>query len=159
MIVIDIFKENHRFSEQTSHPAPGSVDGAANLAASSGGEVEMPVGAVLVQTLYTDIPLNGADNSASVTLNFAPTFVVATSSIAIYQHQVNALGSYFFGIATIDSYQTSQGGVIQSVFPVLTSNDVVSITFYLAIAVSDVPVSEVGTNNAVTGTFMVQGFD
>jgi hypothetical protein len=25
MIVIDIFKENHRFSEQTSHPAPGSV--------------------------------------------------------------------------------------------------------------------------------------
>jgi hypothetical protein len=98
MIVIDIFKENHRFSEQTSHPAPGSVDGAANLAASSGGEVEMPVGAVLVQTLYTDIPLNGADNSASVTLNFAPTFVVATSSIAIYQHQVNALGSYFLAL-------------------------------------------------------------
>jgi hypothetical protein len=33
MIVIDIFKENHRFSDQTSHPAPGSVVGAANLAA------------------------------------------------------------------------------------------------------------------------------
>jgi hypothetical protein len=37
MIVIDIFKENHRFSEQTLHPAPRSVVGAANLAASSRG--------------------------------------------------------------------------------------------------------------------------
>jgi hypothetical protein len=27
MIVIDIFKENHRFSEQTLHPAPRSVVG------------------------------------------------------------------------------------------------------------------------------------
>jgi hypothetical protein len=33
MIVIDIFKENHRFSEKTRHPAPRSVVGAANLAA------------------------------------------------------------------------------------------------------------------------------
>ena len=37
MILIDIFKENHRFSEQTPHPAPHSVVGAANLAASSRG--------------------------------------------------------------------------------------------------------------------------
>jgi hypothetical protein len=36
MIVIDIFKENHRFSEKTSHPRPHSVVGAANLAASGG---------------------------------------------------------------------------------------------------------------------------
>jgi hypothetical protein len=33
MIEIDIFKENHRFSEQTPHPGPRSVVGAANLAA------------------------------------------------------------------------------------------------------------------------------
>ena len=33
MIKIDIFKENHRFSEQTPHPDPRSVVGAANLAA------------------------------------------------------------------------------------------------------------------------------
>jgi hypothetical protein len=31
MIEIDIFKENHRFSEQTPHPAPRSVVGAAKL--------------------------------------------------------------------------------------------------------------------------------
>jgi hypothetical protein len=30
MIVIDIFKENHRFSEKTPHPGPRSVVGAAN---------------------------------------------------------------------------------------------------------------------------------
>ena len=36
MIVIDIFKENHRFSEKTPHPGPRSVVGAANLAASGG---------------------------------------------------------------------------------------------------------------------------
>jgi hypothetical protein len=33
MIKIDIFKENHRSSEKTPHPAPRSVVGAANLAA------------------------------------------------------------------------------------------------------------------------------
>jgi hypothetical protein len=33
MIVIDVFKENHRFSKRTPHPAPRSVVGAANLAA------------------------------------------------------------------------------------------------------------------------------
>jgi hypothetical protein len=33
MILIDIFKENHRSSEKTPHPAPHSVVGAANLAA------------------------------------------------------------------------------------------------------------------------------
>jgi hypothetical protein len=33
MIVIDIFKENHRFSERTPYPAPRSVVVAANLAA------------------------------------------------------------------------------------------------------------------------------
>jgi hypothetical protein len=33
MTAIDIFKENHRFSEQTRHPGLGSVVGAANLAA------------------------------------------------------------------------------------------------------------------------------
>jgi hypothetical protein len=32
-VVIYIFKENHRFSEKTPHPAPRSVVGAANLAA------------------------------------------------------------------------------------------------------------------------------
>jgi hypothetical protein len=37
MIVIDIIKENHRFSEKTPHPGPRSVVGAANLAASSHG--------------------------------------------------------------------------------------------------------------------------
>ena len=89
----------------------------------------MPVGAALVQTLYAAIPVQGVDNSASVTLNFAPTLVVATSSIAELNYQVNALGEYLGLVATIDSYQTSQGGVMQSFFPVLTSNDVVSITF------------------------------
>jgi hypothetical protein len=33
MIVTYIFKENHRFSEQTPHPGPRSVVGAATLAA------------------------------------------------------------------------------------------------------------------------------
>jgi hypothetical protein len=33
MIAIDVFKENHRFLEQTRHPGLGSVVGAANLAA------------------------------------------------------------------------------------------------------------------------------
>jgi hypothetical protein len=33
MIVIDIFKENQRFSEKTPHSGPRSVVGAANLAA------------------------------------------------------------------------------------------------------------------------------
>jgi hypothetical protein len=33
MIEIQIFKENHRSSEKTPHPAPRSVVGAANLAA------------------------------------------------------------------------------------------------------------------------------
>jgi hypothetical protein len=33
MIAIDIFKENHRSSEQTRHPGLDSVVGAANLAA------------------------------------------------------------------------------------------------------------------------------
>jgi hypothetical protein len=33
MIVIYIFKENHRFSEQTWHPGLGSVVGAADLVA------------------------------------------------------------------------------------------------------------------------------
>jgi hypothetical protein len=37
MMVTDIFKENHRFSEKTSHPAPRSVFDAANLAASNRG--------------------------------------------------------------------------------------------------------------------------
>jgi hypothetical protein len=91
MIVIDIFTENHRFSEKTPHPGPRSVAGAANRAASSGGEVEMPVGAVLVQTLYANIPYHGVNNSASVTLNFPPTFVVATASMAQLNYQVNAL--------------------------------------------------------------------
>jgi hypothetical protein len=67
MIVIHIFKENHRFSEKTSHPRPHSVVGAANLAA-SGGEVEMPVGAVLVQTLTASVDAeNRPANSASRT--------------------------------------------------------------------------------------------
>ena len=35
MIVIDIFKENHRFSEKTPQPEPHSVVDAANLAARS----------------------------------------------------------------------------------------------------------------------------
>jgi hypothetical protein len=34
MIEIDIFEENHRFSEQTPHPALRSVVGAAKLDAS-----------------------------------------------------------------------------------------------------------------------------
>jgi hypothetical protein len=33
MTLIDIFKENHRSSEKTPHPAPHSVVGATNLAA------------------------------------------------------------------------------------------------------------------------------
>jgi hypothetical protein len=37
MMAINIFRENHRFSEKTPHPGPHSVVGAANLAASSGG--------------------------------------------------------------------------------------------------------------------------
>jgi hypothetical protein len=37
MIVADIFKENHRFSEKTAHPGPRSVVGAANLATSRRG--------------------------------------------------------------------------------------------------------------------------
>ena len=37
MIVIDIFKENHRFSEMTPHPGPDSVVDAANPAARSRG--------------------------------------------------------------------------------------------------------------------------
>jgi hypothetical protein len=37
MIDIDIFKENHRFSEKTPQPAPRSVGDAANRAASSRG--------------------------------------------------------------------------------------------------------------------------
>ena len=46
MIAIDIFKENHRFSEQTRHPGLDSVVGAANLrppAATAGGP-ESPLG-------------------------------------------------------------------------------------------------------------------
>jgi hypothetical protein len=35
MIAIYIFEENHRFWEKTPHPAPRSVVGAVNLAASS----------------------------------------------------------------------------------------------------------------------------
>jgi hypothetical protein len=159
MIKIDIFKENHRFSEKTSHPAPRSVVGAANRAASSRGEVEMPVAVVLVQTLTANIPVHGVENAASVTLNFAPALVVATASIAHLNNQVNALGEHFFLLATIDSYQTSQGGVIQSFFPVLTSDDVVSITFYLAIQVQNVnPNTEIG-QDVVQGTFMIQGFN
>ena len=119
----------------------------------------MPVGAVLVQTLDANIPYHGVNNSASVTLNFPPTFVVATASIATLNYQVNALGEQLGLLATIDSYQTSQGGVIQSFFPVLTSDDVVSITFYLAIQVEHVdPNTEIG-QDAAQGTFMIQGFD
>jgi hypothetical protein len=32
-LLIDIFKENHRFPEETPHPGPRSIVGAANLAA------------------------------------------------------------------------------------------------------------------------------
>jgi hypothetical protein len=68
-------------------------------------------------------------------------------------------GEHLFADATIDSYQTSQGGVMLSVFPVLTSDDVVSITFYLNMMVQNVdPGTEVGQDVAV-GTFMIQGFD
>jgi hypothetical protein len=41
MIVIDIFKENHRFSEKTPQPAPHSVGDAANRAASRRGSKEV----------------------------------------------------------------------------------------------------------------------
>ena len=96
MIVMEILKENHRVSEKTPHPGPRSVAGAANLAA-SGGEVEMPVAAVLVQTLITIVEAeNMPANGASVTLNFAPTLVVATTSINTVRHTMNNLGIEFF---------------------------------------------------------------
>jgi hypothetical protein len=41
MIVIYILEENHRFSENTPHPAPRSVVEAANLAASSRGSKDV----------------------------------------------------------------------------------------------------------------------
>jgi hypothetical protein len=41
MIEIDIFEENHRFSEKTRHPGPHSVVDAANLAASSRGSKDV----------------------------------------------------------------------------------------------------------------------
>jgi hypothetical protein len=51
----------------------------------------MPVGGVLVQELNTLVdPSNAPNNSATVTLNFAPTLVVATASINQYDHTMNA---------------------------------------------------------------------
>src|SRR6516165_2228941 len=45
MIAIDIFKENHRSSEQTRHPGLDSVVGAANLAAAAtNGGPQSPLG-------------------------------------------------------------------------------------------------------------------
>jgi hypothetical protein len=60
MIVIYIFEENHRFSEQTPHPAPDSVVDAANLAASSRGSQKMftrDIGAVSFTPPALEYPL------------------------------------------------------------------------------------------------------
>jgi hypothetical protein len=125
----------------------------------------MPVGGVLVQELNTLVdPSNAPNNSATVTLNFAPTLVVATASINQYDHTMNA-DSFPLTLAAnavIASYQTSQGpGPEPQLFHVLTSNDVVSITFELF--VTDLGQSPSGNTDIglhlVGGTFMVLGFD
>jgi len=57
----------------------------------------MPVGAVLVQELNAFVdPSNAPSNSATVTLNFAPTLVVATTFINTVRHTMNNLGIEFF---------------------------------------------------------------
>jgi hypothetical protein len=163
MSVIDIFKENHRFSEKTSHPEPHSVVVAAYLAASGGGEVEMPVGAVLVQGLNVSVDAeNSPENFASVTLNFAPTLVVATASINTVRHTMNNLGIQFSDIALISSLQVSGGPVTEPENPTaLTMNNVVSITFELGTGVSGFPPlpSTVLGQHSLSGSIMVQGFD
>ena len=162
MIVIDIFKENHRFSEKTSHPGPHSVVLAANLAA-SGKEVEMPVGAVLIQELNASVDAeNTPANFASVTLNFAPTLVVATTSINTVRHTMNNLGIEFSDIALISSFQVSGGPVTQPENPAaLTMNNVVSITFELGTGISGFPPlpSTVLGQHSLSGAIIVQGFD
>ena len=162
MIVIDIFKENHRFSEKTSHPGPHSVVVAANLAA-SGKEVEMPVGAVLIQGLNASVDAeNTPANFASVTLNLAPTLVVATTSINTVRHTMNNLGIEFSDIALISSFQVSGGPVTQPENPAaLTMNNVVSITFELGTGISGFPPlpSTVLGQHSLSGAIIVQGFD
>jgi hypothetical protein len=125
----------------------------------------MPVGAVLVQELNALVdPSNAPNNFATVTLNFAPTVVVATASINQYEHSMN-LDSFpltLFANAVIASYQTSQGpGPEPQLFHVLTSNDVVSITFALFIqALGQSPSGNTDIGLLTVGaTFMVQGFD
>ena len=66
----------------------------------------MPVGAVLIQGLSAFFDAeNTPANSASVTLNFAPTLVVATTSINTVRHTMNNLGIEFSDIALISSFQ------------------------------------------------------
>jgi hypothetical protein len=115
----------------------------------------MPVGAVLANELYTEIIANENVNSASLTLNFAPTLVVATASIASYYNDVNAVNLFFLANAFIESYETSQGGGISSSGHVLTSNDVVSITFQLTVGAN--VSGEIGLHY-VYGSFVVLGF-
>jgi hypothetical protein len=123
----------------------------------------MQVGAVLVQELNAMVvPSNAPNNSATVTLNFPPTLVVATTSINQYEHSMN-IDSFpltLFANAVIASYETSQGPGPDQLFHSLTSYDVVSITFALFIqALGQGPSgnTDIGLLNVVA-TFMVQGF-
>jgi hypothetical protein len=57
MIKIDIFKENHRFSEKTPHPGPRSVVGAATwplAAAPQAAAGEEPISAVCDPVVLTE---------------------------------------------------------------------------------------------------------
>jgi hypothetical protein len=119
----------------------------------------MPVGAVLVQELNVSFPAGAGSgsNSATVTLNFASTFVVATASVNLSQHNVSTLGVSFSVFANIVSFETSQGDEF-SAGSVLTNNDVTSITFGLEVNAFGVLTSELGEHFA-GGTFMVLGFD
>ena len=74
----------------------------------------MPVGAVLIQGLSAFFDAeNTPANSASVTLNFGPTLVVATTSINTVRHTMNNLGIEFSDIALISSFQVSGGPISQ----------------------------------------------
>ena len=124
----------------------------------------MPVGAVLIQGLSAFFDAeNTPANSASVTLNFAPTFVVATTSINTVRHTMNNLGIEFSDIALISSFQVSGGPVSQpeNAAAGLSMNNVVSITFELGTGVSGFPPlpSTVLGQHSLSGSIMVQGFD
>ena len=124
----------------------------------------MPVGAVLIQGLSAFVDAeNTPANFASVTLNIAPTLVVATTSINTVRHTMNNLGIEFSDIALISSFQVSGGPVSQpeNAAAGLSMNNVVSITFELGTGVSGFPPlpSTVLGQHSLSGSIMVQGFD